>query len=199
MITRDRDNRPPSKAGHYTFKHKGQWYHIPYRDSQRERLYRAERVALAREYESMPIGNRGLLESEAYIRSVMASGIWLAICRGNDLVRNKVTLEPGRSCRASFHRITLNKWGRCKPVILHELAHVCTTGSGHHWPFAAAYLDLVANHMSQDAARRLRDAFSAEGVRFQPPRQMKLSDERREQLRQRGLALAAMRREAASA
>jgi hypothetical protein len=187
MIKRD-PTEPEHKVGHFNVQHAGRWHYIPYRDSKKQRLYSAEAV--------LKIGSERMTfeECQKFIHSVTESAMWKALCKRNHTEKPSVSVLKGHGCNAqSFQRrIRLAPWGYTKVVCLHELAHICTPRTGHHWPFAEAFLTLVGAHLGAAARNILALSFKRHKVRFTPPKL--ISEERRAELRARGLALAAMRR-----
>lgn len=166
------------------------------RDTQRAKLYRAERSAFKDPQWNalMDLGTCTI-----YIERVLHSAFW------KEHVKHTypLNIRDGRGCRkasAGADRITLPCWARKHWVILHELSH---TGIGrtlrrsevaaHGREFAAFYLRLVRHFLGVAAHDALRDAFRANGVRYKPKK--KLTPEALAVLRERGMALAAKRRE----
>ena len=134
------------------------------RDSQRARVYRAERVIHSTEAEP----RYTMTKTRAYVRRVEKSALWAEMRRYRAAV--DIGDGRGRSNAAAFaglNYITLPIWSRQPAVILHELAHltVSTTAAGHGPEFAQAHLKLVSRFMGAPAAKRLRDSYRANGVK----------------------------------
>lgn len=172
---------------------------ISRRDSQRARVYAAERKAFGAAFYAK-VDDVSLEGLQRLVDRVTGSATWKKLFHRNPkvIVPGRVEVRPGYAARAAFARcgtITLPKWSRTLPIILHELAHVVAGGAvGHHWPFASHYIDLVGVFMGAEAKRTLKQQFKAHRVRFTPPRKRApLSPERLEDLRARGRALAARR------
>lgn len=136
------------------------------RDTQRKRLYDAERTILAwGRCKGDPLST--VEECQAFVDKVMASR-WVAT-----RWRRKVTVRPGHGhTRATGSPtsgiIQLPTWSRFPLVILHELAHVLNTTSSYapHGPeFAGLYAALVERHIGVAAATELRAAFKTHRVR----------------------------------
>jgi hypothetical protein len=147
------------------------------RDSQRHKLYRAERAS-------------GLHDSER-IELVPAIGKWVNGILSSKRARehyphlkdwfSPVEIKDGRGCR-TFARggassLVLPKWARNEGVILHELAHCVHLRNRewrhepfHGWRFAGIFLKLVLWHMGRDSHDKLKAAFKAGRVKFREPR-----------------------------
>ena len=150
------------------------------RDSQRHKVYRAEDRALKHH----SLGQRyqttadcyefimGIIERKTFKRwfpKAARTLIW------------RLEIRPGRGARRAFAMgrwgITLPRWGRNEPVMIHELCHLVVDYefprhevAWHGWQFCQTYLKIVGNVMGPEAAARLKAEFKAEGVRFTPPR-----------------------------
>lgn len=164
------------------------------RDTQRKRLYDAEREAIWDMGRKLP----QVEECERYVARVLASKWWMDRCP----VRC-IQIKDGRGCRWATMRgrvIVLPKWARKELVVLHELGHVLTyqgaRTASHGREFAAAYLGLVQRFMGGMAARELKAAFKRHRVRYRPKRQ--LSPERLAALRERFQAFLARKKNGAA-
>jgi putative metallohydrolase (TIGR04338 family) len=201
------EGTPPEAPERETreIKWRGTKYDILTRDSQKERLYRAEREAFDGAQDMLP---GGLAEAQRYANSVVKSATWkrLRTERGfsepfplnlSRLTRERkrkgiVEIEMGRAhCTATAYPgkwlIKLPTWAHSKHVVLHELAHIiCGSGVGHHWTFARAFEDLVSRFMGREQAKKLRAAYRKHGVKRAPPREM--TEEAKAALAARGLA-----------
>lgn len=138
----------------------------PPRDSQRSRLYAAERTLRAgRKFPSVEA-------CQEYVDSVLASSSWM---RRFPRVRAiRVTDGRGRRHAGAFvnsAKIALPKWSRSRLIILHELAHHAAPRSApaHGPEFARIYLDLVLEFLGPVTAQKLADAFVVHRVRVSPP------------------------------
>lgn len=192
---------------------RGERYRCPARDSQRAKLYAAEREAFGDAFRRLH-GAGELVDAERYVRRVTSSSTWLRLATEHGQARApEVEVADGRGCRMArggSGYVTLPRWARTEPVMLHELAHclTCATfvvrdgaaggyelqlGARHNWPFARAYLDLVSMFLGRDAADRLKASFWKHHVKFNPPK--RLSPEALAKLRARGHSLAAARRQ----
>jgi len=60
-------------------------------------------------------------------------------------------------------------WARRELVVLHELAHHLTPGSGHNHRYVQAFLELVGRVMGPEVALVGRIIFDDNGVRCTPP------------------------------
>lgn len=152
------------------------------RDSRRAKLYRAEWVA---KLDTTPLS---LWECEVYAKNVLAWGLTHGL-KQHGKPTNDLIVKDGRGCiKASCSRrhrkwcITLPVWARTRWVVIHEVCHALTWGRGapHGWEFARTYLLVVEQFLGKDAAKRLKFAFKAEGVRSAAPRTRVISPEQRE-------------------
>jgi putative metallohydrolase (TIGR04338 family) len=129
------------------------------RDSQRSRVYRWERAAVAREHWQPVFETVG--DAQAW-----ADAVWrrergrmgLAGVRAPDFER------PHRGQRHALaytwgHRITLPRWARSRWVVLHELAHLLAPHSPAHGPrFVGALIGLGSRWLDLDAQQLMRSA-----------------------------------------
>jgi len=122
------------------------------RDSQRSRVYRAEREAFDFDGPLMSLGECVDLIHLAFARYFPGSRVPLvADGRGR------------RRAGGSSSRISLPRWSRLRWVVLHETAHaVIPPRAAWHGPeFAGCYLRLVRRFMGTEAAGRLRASYVA--------------------------------------
>lgn len=168
------------------------------RDSQREKLYRAEIEGLkdfrGREFET--IG-----EVEAYYRDLLRQ-VWFGRTFGRTV--RAVKVYDGRGRRSACHRGTINgcamiclpRWSRFEAVVLHELAHALVPSADcfapHGREFAEKFLRLVRNRLGPDAECSLKAAFKKHHVKYKPKKIM--TAESLAALRERGRLLAAARK-----
>jgi len=203
----DLTGTPPEEVTSETQKitWRGAVYEILRRDTQKEKLYRAEREAFAGVKDMFP---GGLAEAQRYANGVVKSATWkrLRAERGfteavparfqkeysTQKRKGLVLVELGRTGTTAFARpyawlIKLPPWAQSQHVTLHELAHVlCGPGPSHHWTFARAFEDLVSRYMGRDLAKKLRAAYRKHGVKRAPTRVM--SPEAKAELSARGMA-----------
>lgn len=140
------------------------------RDSQRARLYRAERC--------LPDHDRNVFGSiEAtrdWLYNEVMTKIWF---RHRWQLLGGVGVRVGRSYGTSYGRrgyVTFGRNGRNPATVLHELAHQILdrdTPNGHtyaaHGPeFAAVFLFLIGQVLGSDIAQKLRLAFAEQGVKY---------------------------------
>jgi putative metallohydrolase (TIGR04338 family) len=159
------------------------------RDVQREKCYRAERVAFAAAREAGLAGRPelpALADSQAFVDKVVASAWTRRTFPG---CRTRVVVTDGRARRrgsASGGSIAMPVWTRSRYYLLHELAHVLyprtlergagvrfwskMPGAWHGWEFCSRYLLLVRHFLGAEAHAALRDAFKANRVRYTAPR-----------------------------
>lgn len=156
------------------------------RDSQRARVYRAERAVFMRD-SACPHAPYGWLPTLAQLRSFVA-----AVAQHPEVIRlYPAPSHPGRSLLADLevrdgrgrrsaaayvglHAITVPTALRMRWVVLHELAHVVARLENdtepdfapHGWQFAAHYLALVEVIFGPAPADALRQSFAAHAVRW---------------------------------
>lgn len=202
----EREGTPPEEVPSETVKIKwrGESHDILRRDTQKERMYRAEREAF-NGVKDMFEG--GLAEAQRYANNVAKSATWKRLRAERGFIpavpagiqkdysgqkrKGIVLVEPGRKGATATSypaqwRIKLPTWALSEHVTLHELAHViCGSGVGHHWTFCRAFEDLVSRFMGRDLAKKLRAAYRKHGVRRAPTRTM--SPEAKAALASRGM------------
>lgn len=159
------------------------------RDTQRSKVYKAERVAFEGHVEANEV-LPAVEDIERFVRHV-----W-SLKRVQDAFPRAVVewrlgrpaVHDGRgrkSACGAMGFISMPVWSRKKWVVLHELAHVISRRTdcyiaGHGWEYAACYLLLVRYVLGVDAHDRLKAEFKAHRVRFREPRKRApLSPERR--------------------
>lgn len=161
------------------------------RDSQRSKVYKAERAA----FSTLAVANErheSVQDIEKFLRHVYS------LKRVQDsfplarLGEWYVRVKDGRRCRSAYgshSMINMPRWSRISWVILHELSHTITQReesrrvAGHGWQFCENYLRLVLLVLGREAHDALKDSFKAHRVRFSKPRQRApLSPERKAQL-----------------
>lgn len=166
----------------YKFRFQGQPQEVLQTDSQREKVYAAERAVFSRAEVDKFKTRRGFA---GRINRIAKSPTVTKIRRefGLGPVYGSIDVDLRRShvASASFggrveiSRTSLDEW-----TLLHELAHeILPRGIHHHWPFAYAYLKLVSRFMGAAKAKELKAAFKAHGVRFKPKRTRNLTPEQR--------------------
>lgn len=181
------------------------------RDSQKSKLYRAERHAFLsgdmaffqHDLHAFPDLKACRLFALRVVQSKTVRRWWPHTTRITD-----VYVGPGKGARIargsydwsrSEARLKLPRWSRNKPIILHELAHSISevnAGPGqrpaHGREFAGILLKLVGLFIGREAKKRLLAAYKKYQVRYKPKK--KLTLERLAQLQQRGRELAAARK-----
>jgi putative metallohydrolase (TIGR04338 family) len=134
------------------------------RDSQRSKLYTAERVLHGKP------DFKTVQECQAFVDQVMATRYvkarWLA----------HITVRPGlghtnATAQPSTAVIQLPLWSRQRAVILHEMAHCLNDDQRRayawHGPeFAGLFLGLVHHVLGAEAAAQLRESFRDNKVRY---------------------------------
>lgn len=178
-----------------TFKYRlrGRVYDLPTRDSQRGKLYAAERAAFSVSFYAI-VGDGSLAAVEKVVRRIESSETWKKLLvERYGYARGRLDVSWAHSgAWGTSGQVRFSRASRSLPIILHEMSHAARSGARHNWPFAEAYLRLVSRFIGVKEAAALKAAFKARGVRWTPKKTF--SPEVREKLRQRGLALAAMRR-----
>lgn len=142
------------------------------RDSQRRKLYKAEREA---KLDETPLPT--VLDCHNYVHKCLKSK---RLLKTYPFMRGaKIGIKDGRRTRiARGGRFYLNlpRWARTKWVVLHELAHTITIRGnprpvpGHGREYAAVFLKLVHLFLGADEAKRLKAAYKANKVKFRPKR-----------------------------
>jgi hypothetical protein len=155
------------------------------RDSQRSRVYAAERAVEWSKRADEKIGDGGLGAAQAYVNRVIGSKAWHKVLGCGDHEREICRWAPvevadgrgSRKARAGWSRISLPRWSRKRWVVLHELAHVAAQKrygyysiAGHGWQFCDVYLRLMRRFLGTDEAQKLQRAFREKRVRFRPKR-----------------------------
>lgn len=178
------------------------------RDSQRSKLYAAEREAFP-EMDTTPEYTTND-ECKAYVDKVLGRAVVKRhyprlVERGVEVRRpnmgqRRALAHAGLSWDGQYV-ISLPRWARSRTVILHELAHQATRfqGAAHGWQFAAAYLKLVRTMLGVEAEAKLKAAFRKHRVRWTQPKRRQLTVEQREAMRVRMAELRARKAELAAA
>lgn len=132
------------------------------RDSQRSKVYRAERAAFATNNGRFPIEFKTVKQAQAFVNRVTKSAFWIE-AEGRSFVHLKPV--PHRQyARGGERQIEIPPWAMNRAVILHELAHalllqVDWQDDSHGPGFVLIYRRLLEQHVS-DEARRLFDAYA---------------------------------------
>lgn len=160
------------------------------RDSQRSKLYAAEREAFTNHMQKIDLEVCIDIVDRVFTSKRVKDAY-------NPFWTRRPIVDDGRGCRRAISyggRITLPKWARMKWVVLHEMAHEVrhyrrdrsTPEAAHGWQYAATYLDLVMWFMGSEAHNKLKAAFRKHKVRFSKPRTGRvLSAEEKQVLRDR--------------
>lgn len=186
----------------FDYRFQGRTYQVAERDSQRAKVYAAERAAFGERFRE-PLEGGDLQAATDFANRVLRSATWLRLREEHGMLRPDGTcwirargsfdVSDGRgtrSARGGGGSLNLPRWSRTKPVILHEIAHNLAAGARHGWPFCRAFIDLVSMFIGASEARTLERELRKAGARTRPPKQ--LSPERLAVLRERGRQLAAM-------
>lgn len=146
------------------------------RDSQRSKLYAAERAAFPDLFASHKAGEQLTWEeTQAFVRSVLDDPRWCKYIKRRHSSRVTSTgfvIKDGRGtswARGGVNHINLPRWARNKIVICHELAHTACPPTHviqpHGRDFASTYLKIVELFMGWDDRMKLVRAFSKHRVR----------------------------------
>lgn len=164
------------------------------RDSQRSRVYAAERAAFGGG--SLDAGAPDTLEATQARAEGILRSTWVR--EQYPRAPRSVSVEDTRArCATAYAtRVEMPKWSRAPEnwwVLFHELAHTILNWvpgrhdrAGHGWEFCATYVALVRELRGEADADRLVAAFKAGRVRYRRPPQ--ISPERRAALRARARA-----------
>lgn len=147
------------------------------RDSQRAKLYRAERLhsywAKTKLMDSLDGVHQFVADVTRktwftvrwpYAQAVKVGGKWT----------DRWRIKDGRGCRSargSHLFMVLPCWARHPLVILHEMAHgLSCDDPAHGWRFAETFLTLVHHTLGKDAGDELKRLFRENRVHFRPKR-----------------------------
>lgn len=159
------------------------------RDSQRSKLYTAEKEALEQFATPLPTVD----DIQAYILKQSArTTLQTRYGRAMEVANWPIMIGDGRRTRRALaygtNKMTFPRWARKDWVVLHEWAHIIHNrlaargsllksnvgarteelrgGAAHGWQYAAIYLDLVRFCMGKETHDKLRAAFKEHRVRF---------------------------------
>lgn len=176
------------------------------RDSQRQKVYDAEKIAFGYVAGGEPDARYdvgGIDGAQALIDAVFASEFLREKydCRR---AAPRVVQGHGNRDRGCFKRkkneIHLPRWTQQKWYVLHEAAHALTqeiprdVEPAHGVTFAKCYVDLVRVYMSRFHALSLEAAYMEKRVKFKPKRAYRISDAERARRAERARGLAAAKR-----
>lgn len=157
------------------------------RDSQRKRVYDAERAA----FPGMFDGHLSVSEMQALIDKWCSSRV---LQRRYPKAERPPTVADGRGRRRGGHvgrELRMPRMTRTKPYLLHELAHHLTHRSdraSHGWEYAECMLYLVRVFLGLGASKTLEATYKAHRVKYRQPRKRQLTEEQRQAARERMLA-----------
>lgn len=178
------------------------------RDSQRQKIYDAERIAFAYSTQRPVRGafalavdrDEALVEAQALVDRVFSSKFVIEKWQPPKLAPRVVSGHGNRNrgCyKSGRNEIHLPDWTLQRWYVLHEIAHALTAGRDrdaeppHGRRFAACYLELVRVYMGRHFAIALEDAFKQKRVVFKPKRAYTITDAERERRRARARSLRA--------
>lgn len=158
------------RTSHWDGKHE-----LPDRDSQRGKVYRAERIAFHDIRCSKQLRCLSLETYQMIVDSITESAFWAKLLARSDMKPRhvKVGFRGGWRTNAtgSPSYINLPPWARTIATLIHELAHSATDwGAQHHFPFAAAHLELVKHYFGRERYERLKRCYKRQKVRIKPKR-----------------------------
>ena len=147
------------------------------RDSQRSRLYAAEKAAFG-DPRDCALRLASMRELQDYVAAAVTDD-WFRAEFGRFA---SLRVKDGRGTRHAYSaydphsgRVLLSfpRWARTRPVVLHELGHAASVQrhgmiAAHGPEFAAVFLQLAGRYLGEPAARCLRDAYRAHRVRYAP-------------------------------
>ena len=144
------------------------------RDSQKQRLYDAQR--LAGFYETGEVMT--IKEAQKFVNQVLSHKKTKSLFEQYRFVfgtfPSKILVEAGSGNHATIRNrnwetvrlIRLNKWGRNKFIVLHEIAHHITWGrESHGAEFADVLLQFTTRYLGKSDADKLANAFNEKRVR----------------------------------
>ncbi len=142
------------------------------RDTQRSKLYKAEREAFQENVVYYP----EMDDMAQYVAKTLSRAP-IKARYADDFGKNRLQIKDGRrrsSAGGCDRFITIPRAMRKDWVILHELAHALTQRkygyyvAAHGWQFAAIYIDLIHFMKGKDAADALKASFRKNRVRWRP-------------------------------
>ena len=138
------------------------------RDSQKAKLYRAERddISKGRTF-------KDICETKKFVAKVISSK-W---SQKHFLNYMSIVVKDGRGTRIARSYgdvINVPVWARNELIVLHELAHSLRIGSNsehssHGWLFCNTFLKLVKHFMGKETHDKLKQSFKKHKVRFNRP------------------------------
>lgn len=141
------------------------------RDSQRQRLYDAERKLI----DLFTVDKLPLDQIQDLVNRAQQSDVYKEYLPKD---KKKIVVKKGRSgCSAYGNKlgITLPTWAQTKMIAMHELAHVMVirkdpeaTHEPHGWLFARMYLDLVFWCYGESVRDKLKHSFDLHRVAYTP-------------------------------
>lgn len=144
------------------------------RDSQRAKVYSAERRLWSKERDSPEEQKMSLTDATNFCYEVIESA-WTrhrfskanSFGLGRDVRPLKIKGNLVRVWARSGGVLSLPGWARYKLMILHELAHLLVgVDKEHNCPFTTCLVALVGHFIGQDIAVKLSNAFRSEGVKY---------------------------------
>lgn len=140
------------------------------RDTQKSKVYRAERITWARgEPSRMPLDFSTIKECQAFVNRVTKSKVWKSM-NGRQFIHVKPVPE-NRWARGWHDKIELPAWAFGKVVILHELAHsivlrIDWQNGTHDGDFVHIFRQLIEQELGIDERRRFDRVAEEGGVKW---------------------------------
>jgi len=132
------------------------------RDTQRQRVYNAERET--------SMWDKDRIDNIHDVREFVGKITRSAWYRRRFKTYSSILVKDGRRCRRAmggFGVINLPCWTRTRLVILHELSHAVQPPSAWHGrEFCKIYLAFVKKWMGVEAYEELKASFKARGVKY---------------------------------
>lgn len=150
------------------------------RDSQRSAVYKWERAVVRSHVEAQPAGAKPRYDLLATMELQDCEALVAEVFRDYRAIQSLPVVRDGRGARyarGSLYLISLPRWARTRPIVLHEIAHALEPAGPSHGPcFARLLLDLLCRYAGVDKAkaralgvhqrpRRVRFASPAEAPR----------------------------------
>ena len=137
------------------------------RDTQRSKLYRAERVVNGEKFADME-------EMRKYVNKITRSDWWK---KHHENPAWGVAVTDGRrrrnACAVGSWEIRMPRWSRCERIVLHELAHTVVTSrfgddmaAWHGCEFAKILLSIVKRFMGKEAHDTMKASFKEHRVHY---------------------------------
>ena len=173
----------------------------PMKDSQKSKVYKAESRLRRAKIEGKVFNN--IPEIDRWVNSTVLHSPWFKKQFPRGPSQLTVLGKRGSWAFGSTTKLQLPQWAWTKLTVLHELTHgtvwnncINSWAIPHHgWQFTKTFLQLIQHFMGKAYADLLKMEYRELKVRYKKPYKRTVTPEQRVALRQRGLALAAKRKE----